>query len=891
MRSTKSILRAMTVYMPRHANAFCSRRCKPTIGHMIFKTLRISLVLLLLALATTISFADDAKKPATELPASITPTDYLVLPAVGQYGRLALQRDAIEAELVAGKWKPPTAGDVVKTADGKSATWSAAKADGDGALDTQKVRGGYALATFDSPAERVMMLEAAGHAMVYVNGEPHAGDTYTAGWFRLPVPVKPSKNTLLFHLSGDKLKARLTKPRADVYFADEDRTLPTALEGEIFAGGSAAVPIVNASTKWLENVAILCQEGNDRAIPLPLSPIPPLSVYKAAISLPRVEHPKKGTLPLKVRLIRTHETPADAPADDSDTIASTEVKLKVVGPDDVQVGTFRSEIDGSVQPFAFRPPAKAPSSDSDQKPKDDTNSSGSQKPGLILALHGAGATCEDYAAQFSSKAWASIYAPQGRRPYGFDWEAWSRADALEVLDNAKKSAGVDPRKIYLTGHSMGGHGAWHIGVTRPDLFAAIGPASGWISYWSYGGGMPSMETPTDIEALMLRGYSASDTLKLLTNLTNTGVYLLHDAADQTVPVAQARFMRTRLAAFHPNFVYFEQPPAAQDSSNERNECAGMMDFFRQQTAPTAAEQTYVDFTTANPAVSSSCYWVSIEAQQEQLSPSHVAIRQNPKARTFVGNTSNVARLAIDVTHLSDNQPIDVTLDGQSLNWLKPGDKSQKLWFERQGDQWSAAEEPEPQEKGPARYGTFNAVFDHRPLLVYGTIGNQEENDWALAKARYDAEIFYYRAGGSLEMLPDSRFDFNRDADRNVILYGNADTNSAWSQLLATSPVEVRRGHVRVGTRKETSDDLAVVAVRPRPGSDSAMVGIVAGTGPAGMRLTNRLRWFVSGIVYPDLMILEPKMLTEGTSGVRAWGYFGLDWRAETGDIAWRNPAL
>jgi hypothetical protein len=181
------------------------------------------------------------------------------------------------------------------------------------------------------------------------------------------------------------------------------------------------------------------------------------------------------------------------------------------------------------------------------------------------------------------------------------------------------------------------------------------------------------------------------------------------------------------------------------------------------------------------------------------------------------------------------------------------------------------------------------VFNNQAILIYGTAGNDEENAWAAAKARYDAETFYYRGGGALEILPDSRFDFNHDTDRNVVLYGNADTNSAWPQLLATSPVEVRRGHVRVGTRTETGDSLAVVAVRPRPGSAIATVGVVAGTGAAGMRLTNRLRWFVSGIVYPDLMILEPKMLAEGTTGVRAWGFFGLDWRNETGEIAWRNP--
>ncbi len=438
---------------------------------------------------------------------------------------------------------------------------------------------------------------------------------------------------------------------------------------------------------------------------------------------------------------------------------------------------------------------------------------------------------------------------------------------------------------------MGGHGAWHIGVTRPDQFAAIGPSSGWISYWSYGGGMPSMETPTNIDALLLRGYSASDTLKLLTNLTNNGVYVLHGGADQTVPVAQARFMRSRLAAFHPNFAYFEQPAADHWWGNECCDWPRMMEFFREQTSPSATEQTFVDFTTANPAVSSSCNWVSIEAQLEQLEPSHVAIRQNAEARTFVGNTSNVARLAIDVGHLAANQPIDVTLDGQALNWLNASNDTHKLWFERQGNDWSAAERAEPRMKGPARYGTFNSAFDNRAILVYGTAGNDEENAWAAAKARYDAETFYYRGGGALEVLPDSRFDFNGETDRNVVLYGNADTNSAWPQLLATSPVEVRRGHVRVGTRTETSDALAVVTVRPRPGSDTATVGVVAGTGPAGMRLTNRLRWFVSGIVYPDLMILEPKMLTEGTAGVRAWGYFGLDWGTETGEIAWRNPAL
>src|SRR5204863_1699989 len=116
--------------------------------------------------------------------------------------------------------------------------------------------------------------------------------------------------------------------------------------------------------------------------------------------------------------------------------------------------------------------------------------------------------------------------------------------------------------------------------------------------------------------------------------------------------------------------------------------------------------------------------------------------------------------------------------------LNAPNDTHKLWFERQGDEWSVAEPPEAQRKGPSRYGTFNSAFDNRALLVYGTAGNEEENAWSAAKARYDSETFYYRGGGALEVLPDSRFDFNGETDRNVVLYGNADTNSAWQQLMA-----------------------------------------------------------------------------------------------------------
>ena len=125
-----------------------------------------------------------------------------------------------------------------------------------------------------------------------------------------------------------------------------------------------------------------------------------------------------------------------------------------------------------------------------------------------------------------------------------------------------------------------------------------------------------------------------------------------------------------------------------------------------------------------------------------------------------------------------------------------------------------------------------------------------------------------------------------EVDRNVILYGNADTNAAWATLLSEGPVRVGRGSISIGERTIEGDDLACLFIRPRPGSDVACVGAVTGSGPAGMRLTDRLPYFVSGVAYPDCIVLGPEILARGPLGVRAAGFFGLDWSVERGEFVW-----
>ncbi len=374
----------------------------------------------LLALTTVVAAAsaDEPKKPAAKLPAVITPTDYLVLPAVGQYGRLPLQRDAVEAQLVTGTWKDPAAGQTVKAPDGKVSMWSAVKAGDDGTLDTQKLRGGYAFTSFDAPAERVMMLEAAGHAMVYVNGEPHAGDPYGAGWLRLPVLVKKGQNTLLFHLGADKLKARLVAaPDNSILIDEQDRTLPTLVRDEKKPGWVwGAVPIINATRDWIDNAKIECQLKNGEARSTPVGPLAPLSVRKVAFEIPTSGDDANAEPHFKIRFMAPEGSRKEAKDNKGDkTLAEAEIVLKRVGPHDIQIRTFRSKIDGSVQPYALRLAAETPAAAAPQ-PADSEKAAPGEAPGLIVTLHGAGTSCGDHIAQCARQAVGTYSGPAGSPP-------------------------------------------------------------------------------------------------------------------------------------------------------------------------------------------------------------------------------------------------------------------------------------------------------------------------------------------------------------------------------------------------------------------------------------------------------------------------------------------
>ncbi len=830
-------------------------------------------VALSVAVLPEVVLADDAEP--------IVLKEALLIRSVSSYSRSPIHVDFVAAKIVQGKWKTPAAGDKIAIPGRGERVWTTTRADDKGWIGSRRYSGGYAYWDVDSPTDRVMILEANGHGMVYVNGVPRTGDVYRFGITKVPVLLKKGKNNLLFTIRRGQFKARLVAPKQKAFLSDRDELFPDLLIGKKQSAW-AAVIVVNASTKPASNLYLTVEGDGVKATRTAVPTLPPLSFRKVRIQYQTTGIAKTETG--KANLTVCLESGAgDAPR----KLDGHTFEVRVSDPNQLHRRTFVSKIDGSVQYYGIQPATTG------------IDGNTNQRPALFLSLHGAGVQARGQAAAYAPKRWGHVVAPTNRRRFGFDWEDWGRMDAIEVLELAQKQLNTDPQRTYLTGHSMGGHGTWHLGATFPDRFAAIGPSAGWISFFTYGSRRSNAKKEDRVVELVRRAKTSSDTLLLLRNFDNHGVYVVHGSADNNVPVTQARTMVKKLGEFHKDFRYHEQPKAGHwwgNSDEPGAECVDwipMFDFFARRALPPTNGLRNVEFVTVNPGVSGSCHWVTVEAQEKALRPSSVKIRFDRLKARFVGTTANVVRFSLDLRHLlSANSLTDksmlVDLDGQKLEnigWNQTADG--KLCLAKRKGKWSVTEPPSKDRKGSHRYGPFREAFTNNMMFVYGTKGTAEESAWAYQKARFDAEQFWYRGNGSIDVLADVEFEASKHKERNIILYGNADTNSAWKTLLANSPVQVENGRLQVGQKTMRADNLACLFLRPRADSKTAFVAALSGTGLKGMRATDRVPVFVSGAAIPDVMIFTPRMLSGDTAGLEGAGYFGMDWSVDSGEFAWR----
>ncbi len=164
---------------------------------------------------------------------------------------------------------------------------------------------------------------------------------------------------------------------------------------------------------------------------------------------------------------------------------------------------YRSPVDGTLQPYRIL--------------ISESYKAGKPAP-LVVALHGMGgdenSMFDFYGGQLKREAERLgfvVVCPKGRDTASM-YRGSAEQDVMDVIAETRRDYAIDPDRIYLMGHSMGGYGTWSVAMAHPDVFAALGPISG--------------------------GGEASGMVKI----ARIPEYVVHGDDDRTVSVTQSRTM-------------------------------------------------------------------------------------------------------------------------------------------------------------------------------------------------------------------------------------------------------------------------------------------------------------------------------------------------------------
>jgi len=131
---------------------------------------------------------------------------------------------------------------------------------------------------------------------------------------------------------------------------------------------------------------------------------------------------------------------------------------------------YRSKIDSTLQPYQVFVPAGYDKSKAFP---------------LVIALHGMGGDENSYFQAYAQGAFKVeaekhgylVACPKGRKPASM-YIGDAEKDVMDVIAEMRRDYNIDPDRIYLTGHSMGGYGTWSVAMNHPEVFAALAPVSG-----------------------------------------------------------------------------------------------------------------------------------------------------------------------------------------------------------------------------------------------------------------------------------------------------------------------------------------------------------------------------------------------------------------------------
>lgn len=425
---------------------------------------------------------------------------------------------------------------------------------------------------------------------------------------------------------------------------------------------------------------------------------------------------------------------------------------------------YRSRVDGGVQPYGVYVPESY---------------DGRTPMRLDVILHGRNRTLTEagfLAAQETAKpsgtAWLELHV-FGRGNNAYRWAG--ETDVFEALASVRERYRVDPNRVVLRGFSMGGAGAWHLGLHRPDWWAAVEAGAGftetlkyakladapphWRKAWRF---YDAVEYARNAWQVPVVGYGGEEDPQL-----QASVNILHKFSQEGLARADLR----TLFLVGPKTAHKWHPESKRESDV-------FLDAAAREGRRTPDHVRFVTFTTRF----NRCFWVTVEGLDRHYERAEVDARR--EAGGVVVKTRNVSRLRLDTGGR-------VTVDGQEA----PGGL-----IEKRDGRWAAASSsPAGLRKRHGLQGPIDDAFFGSFLCVKPSKGGTPP-----ALVRFEREFAKYMRG-SLRVKTDAEVTEEDIREHHLALFGDPAANRLMARV---------RGQIPFPWDRFAGKDVALVYPNP-----------------------------------------------------------------------------
>ena len=466
---------------------------------------------------------------------------------------------------------------------------------------------------------------------------------------------------------------------------------------------------------------------------------------------------------------------------------------------------YRSRVDGSVQPYAITVPA---------------GYTGASAAWLEVILHGRGDTQNEVSFLYTH----GRAKPKPSEHPVLQLEVWGRGnnayrwagetDVFEAIDSVRKRYRVDPDHVALRGFSMGGAGAWHIGLHHPDQWAALEAGAGFADTELYA---KVTEPPPYVHiydaqdyalnatAVPTVGYGGEDDPQLRASTTirealeHAGFHFQQHEYSYTTDALRALFL------IGPKTQHKWEPESKKlsDAFVLANQIRGLREPESYRFV-TWTERYNRDFR------------VTVEQLENDYQRAQVDV--HTAARVLDAVTHNVARLTLTGDGLKTFR-----IDGQMF----PAKVS--ATFERGKNGWRAAAAPAGPTKQHGLQGPIDDAFLDAFVCVKPAAGEPSPvNDFALkALDRFAAEFPKWMRGDvRTKAAPEVTAADHENA--NIVAFGTPGTNPLIARLLDYAPIHWTKDAIVVGSRKFDASTHMLAMIYPNPDNPRRYIVINSG---------------------------------------------------------------